>query len=105
MKVRFSTDAQQDIARHVDYLRGKTVSGLAAFRNTISRGTTIMTSQPNAGFTDSKIPIRGARRVIVDGWYFDYDIIDDIIWIQRITSSINTPSVKYDDIDDEFPDS
>lgn len=97
MKVRISTEAQRDIADQVEFLRGKTNSGIATFRNIVSRGRSIIASQPNAGFTDSEIPIRGAKRVIVDGWYFDYDVIDDTIWIQRITSSINTPSLKYDD--------
>lgn len=97
MRVRFSTDAQRDIADQLAYLRGKTISGMASFRDLIRRGQALLKNQPDAGFTASEIPIRGARRIILDGWYFDYDIIDGMIWVQRITSSINTPSLKYDD--------
>jgi hypothetical protein len=41
--------------------------------------------------------MRGAMRIIVDGWHFDYEIIGDVVWVYRITSSINTPSLKYED--------
>lgn len=81
MKVRFSSDAQRDIADQIHYLTGKTHTGIAAFRNIISRARSLVSAQPYAGFAGSEIPIRGARRVIVDGWYFDYDIIGDTIWV------------------------
>lgn len=97
MKVRFSSDAQADIAGQIAFLKGKTNQGIATFRNIVSRGRALIATNPEAGLTDSKIPIRGARRVIVDGWYFDYEIIGGDIWVLRITSSINTPSLKYDD--------
>lgn len=97
MKVRFSMEAQRDIAEQVEYLKSKTNSGIASFRNIIVRGRSIIAGQPRAGFTDSEIPIRGAMRIIVEGWYFDYDIINDAVWVQRVTSSINTPSLRYDD--------
>lgn len=97
MRVRFSTEAQQDISNQVAYLRGKTISGIAAFRAVIKRGQSLLSDQPGAGFTESAIPIRGARRIIVDGWYFDHAVIDGTIWVFRITSSVNTPSLKYDD--------
>lgn len=97
MKVKLSSEARQDIDRQVDYLTGKTNSGITTFRNIISRAARLLRDQPYVGQTAAEIPIRGARRVIIDGWYFDYDIIDGAIWIQRITSSINTPSLTYDD--------
>lgn len=97
MKVRFSSDAKADIARQVQYLNGKTNQGIATFRNIVDRGRTLAASNPGAGFTDSEIPIQGSKRIIVEGWYFDYDIIDEVVWIQRVTSSVNTPSLKYDD--------
>ncbi|WEK03950.1 MAG: hypothetical protein P0Y65_17425 [Candidatus Devosia phytovorans] len=94
MRVRLSADA----------LRGKTNSGIASFRNVIRRGLTLLHDRPGAGFTDSRIPIQGARRIIVDGWYFDYDVIGDAIWVHRITSSVNTPSLSHeDDFDYERP--
>jgi len=97
MRVKLSSEAQQDIQAQIAYLRGRTNSGIASFRDTVRRGLTLVRSQPDARFTDSKIPIRGAKRVIVDGWYFDYDVIEGSIWVHRITSSVNTPSFHYDD--------
>jgi plasmid stabilization system protein ParE len=107
MKVKFSSDAQRDISDQVTYLSGKTISGVAAFRDIIRRALVLLKGQPTSGFTDSEIPIRGAKRIIVAGWYFDYDITDDTIWVQRITSSVNTPSLRYDDdfdYEDTSPD-
>ena len=97
MKVKLSADAQRDIRQQVDYLTGKTIAGIATFRDTIRRGQRLLQSQPNAGQEKFAIPIRGARRLIVDGWYFDYEIVDGAIWVYRITSSINTPMLSYDD--------
>ena len=102
MKVKLSSEARQDIDRQVAYLTGKTNSGITTFRHIIDRAARLLVGQPHAGQTDSEIPIQGARRIIIDGWYFDYDIIGGTIWIQRITSSINTPSLTYDaDVDYE----
>jgi len=97
MRVRLSAESQRDISGQLAYLRGKTVSGMVAFRDITKRGLTLLKDQPGAGFTESAIPLRGARRIIVSGWYFDYDVIDDTVLVHRITSSINTPSLKYDD--------
>lgn len=97
MRVRFSADARRDIEDQITYLRGKTNSGIVRFRDLVQRGAALLQDRPHAGFTESRIPIRGARRIIVDGWYFDYDVVADTIWVHRITSSVNTPSLDYDD--------
>lgn len=97
MRVKLSKDARQDIDRQIAYLSGKTIAGLVTFRDIIKRAQRLLSSQPHAGQSDSRIPIRGAMRIIIDGWHFDYDIIGGEVWVQRITSSINTPSPKYDD--------
>ena len=97
MKVKLSSEARQDIDHQVAYLTGKTNSGIVTFRNIISRAARLLSDQPYVGQTAVEIPIRGARRAIIDGWRFDYDIVDGVVWIQRITSSINTPSLTYDD--------
>ena len=97
MQVKLSSEARQDIDRQVDYLTGRTNAGITTFRNIIRRAARLLGDQPDAGQADAEIPIRGARRIIIDGWYFDYDIIGGTVWIQRVTSSINTPSLTYDD--------
>ncbi len=97
MRVKLSKEARQDIERQVAYLSGKTIAGIATFRDIIRRAQRLLASQPHAGQADTRIPIRGAMRIIIEGWHFDYDIIEGTIWVQRITSSINTPSLKYDD--------
>jgi plasmid stabilization system protein ParE len=97
MRVKLSKEARQDIDRQITYLSGKTISGIVTFRAVIKRAERLLSSQPHAGQADTRIPIRGAMRIIIDGWHFDYDIIDGTVWVQRITSSVNTPSPKYDD--------
>ena len=97
MRVKLSTDAKQDVRQQIDYLRGKTIAGIMTFRNMLARAQRLLSSQPHAGHVDAAIPICGARRITIDGWHFDYDIIDETVWIQRITSSINTPTLRYDD--------
>lgn len=57
----------------------------------------LLGDHPDAGFAEAQILIRGARRIIVDGWYFDYDVIDAAVWVHRITSSVNTPMLRQDD--------
>jgi hypothetical protein len=37
MQVKLSTEARQDIQRQVDYLTGKTILGIASFRDIIRR--------------------------------------------------------------------
>lgn len=104
MRVKLSKEARQDIERQIAYLTGKTISGIATFRDIIKRAQRLLASQPHAGQSDTRIPIRGAMRIIIDGWHFDYDIIGGEVWVQRITSSVNTPSLKYDDdFDYEVP--
>ena len=104
MKVRLSSEAKADIDEYVNYLTGKTISGIAKFRATLDRAISIVSYQPEAGLTDSRIPIIGARRIIVEGWRFDYDIINDVVLIQRITHSRNTPMISIaDDTDYEAP--
>ena len=97
MRVTLSKEARQDSARQIEYLSGKTIAGIVTFRDIIKRAQRLLSSQPHAGRTGAEIPVRGAMRIIIEGWYFDYDIIGGEVWVQRITSSINTPVVKYDD--------
>ncbi|KQN74388.1 hypothetical protein [Devosia sp. Leaf64] len=98
MRVKVSKEAKRDIQREIDYLKGKTISGILTFRSIIERARQLLASQPSAGrVRPSSLPIRGAQRIIVDGWCFDYDVIDGSVWLQRVTHSIATPSLKYDD--------
>lgn len=97
MRVKLSKEARQDLDRQIAYLSGKTIAGIVTFRDIIKRAQRLLSSQPHAGQADTRIPIRGAMRIIIDGWHFDYDFIEGTVWVQRITSSINTPSLKYDD--------
>ena len=68
MKVKLSSEARQDIDHQVAYLTGKTNSGIVTFRNIISRAPRLLSDQPYVGQTAAEIPIRGARRAIIDGW-------------------------------------
>lgn len=97
MRVKLSKEARQDIDREITCLSGKTIAGIVTFRDIIRRAQRLLSSQPHSGQSDTRIPIRGAMRIIIQGWHFDYDVIEGTVWVQRITSSINTPSFKYDD--------
>lgn len=98
MRVKIATEAKADIRNQIAYLSGKTIAGIVTFRSIIERARDLRASHPHAGHTrQNDLPIRGSMRIIVDGWYFDYDIIDGSVWIQRITHSMTMPSLIYDD--------
>ena len=107
MKVILSTRAQAYIAQERKYLRAESPMGAKRFTKIIRRAKEVLRTFPNGGATESAIPLTGAHRARIEGYLFDYDLIDGEVWIQGIISSaaVNTIAVE-DDMDYEAdPDS
>lgn len=100
MKVRFSSDARSYLAHEVGYLKKRSSSGAARFMNVVDRARRLVSQHNEVGFADSKVPIKGARRISVGDYLFDYDIIDGVVWIQNIVPSQKTPILSIDDEED-----
>lgn len=97
MKVRLSSDARAYIAKETRYLKARSRVGAEGFRNIIRRVEKWVADFPQSGITDSAIPLTNARRVIADGYLFDYDIIDGVVWIQNIRSSVAVMTIEVED--------
>lgn len=102
MKVRISSKAKAYIAKEGAYLRKHSPMGAKTFGNIVRRAKKVIETFPDGGATDSAIPLTGARRASVDGYLFDYDLIDGEVWILGVISSaaVNTIEVE-DDLDYE----
>jgi plasmid stabilization system protein ParE len=97
MKVRLSSEARSYIARETRYLKERSLAGADSFKRVVQRARQLVADFPESGFADSAISLTGARRVLVGTYLFDYDLIDETVWIQNVKSSVNTPIIKVED--------
>ncbi|UJW84472.1 type II toxin-antitoxin system RelE/ParE family toxin [Devosia sp. SL43] len=101
MKVTLSGNARAYIKQETQYLRDRSASGAAAFREIVLDARAILARHPDSGLTQSAITLVGARRLVLRGYHFDYDVTDDAVVILAVRSSVNTPSPDLDDTDDD----
>ncbi|HTO27210.1 MAG TPA: type II toxin-antitoxin system RelE/ParE family toxin [Devosia sp.] len=100
MKVTLSGNARAYIKQETRYLRERSASGAAAFRQIVLDARAIIARHPESGLTQSAIALVGARRLVLRGYHFDYDVADDTVIILAVKSSVNTPPLITDDDDD-----
>lgn len=101
MQVRIAELAKAYVRRETRYLRERSPSGALAFQRIVQRVMVLVAGFPASGSTDSIIPLTGARRIIIDGYLFDYDLIDGTVWIQNIKSSVNVNIIAIEDDSDD----
>jgi plasmid stabilization system protein ParE len=97
MRVRFSTAARAYVVKETKYLASVSRSGAERFRDTVRRALVLVADFPASGIGDSAIPLTGARRMIVNGYLFDYDLIGDVVWIQTVRSSVTVETIAIED--------
>jgi plasmid stabilization system protein ParE len=105
MKVRLSSEARAYVAQEARYLRDRSASAALKFKEIVDRAILLIGQHPAAGFQQSGVPIKGSHRVVIGGYLFDYDIINDVAWIQNVRHSRNSPTIPIEpDADYEEPD-
>ena len=104
MKVRFSSEARRYLAREAAYLRERSASGAVRFQRIVDRARRQIGTFPESGLTDSIVAITGARRVTIEEYLSDYDVVEGIATILVVRHSRNTPTVAIEsDADYEGP--
>jgi plasmid stabilization system protein ParE len=97
MRVRFSTAARAYVVKEMKYLASVSRSGAERFGDIVKRAQALVAEFPASGIGDSAIPLTGARRIIVTGYLFDYDLIDEVVWIQTVRSSVTVQTIAVED--------
>jgi plasmid stabilization system protein ParE len=97
MKVRFSATARAYVIKETRYLASVSRSGAERFRDTVRRAQSLVADFPASGVGASAIPLTGARRAIINGYMFDYDLIGNAVWIQTVRSSVTVRTIAIED--------
>jgi len=91
MKVRLSRRAFRYVEHETAYLRQYSRHAADHFLRIVSGVQTHLAQFGEAGFAEPSLPIRGSRRLIRNGYRFDYQIRMGLVEITTIASSVNTP--------------
>lgn len=103
MKVQLSTTARTYIRNEARYLKARSRAGAEGFRQVVQRAQRLVADFPEGGLTTSAITLTGARRIVIDGYLFDYDLIGDVVWIQNVRSSVAIRTIAVED-DSDYED-
>lgn len=103
MKVRLSRRAADYVRREANYLRQHSRAAADRFLIQVASVRKDLSEFATAGFVGDSSPVPGYRRLIRQGYRYDYRLVEGAVEIATITSSINTPlSVPSDDPDFDF---
>ncbi len=97
MKVRFSSGARRYIAKEAAYLKERSATGAARFHGIVDRARRQIQTFPESGYTESIVTLAGSRRMAVEEYLFDYDVMEGMALILVIRHSRNTPTIEIDD--------
>lgn len=100
MKVRLSRRAADYIRQEATYLRRHSKGAAERFLASVRSARRDLAAFPDAGFSDESLPIPEMRRLIRDGYRYDYRIGGEEIEVAEISSSINTPLLHPSDNED-----
>jgi plasmid stabilization system protein ParE len=103
MRVRLSPRAASYVRQEAAYLASHNRGAAIRFVEMIKQVREHLAQFSEAGFSETSLPIKGMRRLIRDGYRFDYRIEKAAIEIAAISSSVNTPlAVPPDDPDVDY---
>lgn len=105
MKVRLSARASDYVRQEAAYLRQHSQGAAKRFLDQVKAAKRDIAAFPEVGFPDEALPIPGMRRLIRNGYRYDYRILEEEIQVAEISSSVNTPLLNpSDDEDFDFED-
>jgi plasmid stabilization system protein ParE len=99
MKVRLSRNAADYVRKEATYLRQHSQAAAERFVERVKSVRRDLTQYALAGFSEDSLPIPGMRRLLRDGYRYDYRVLQGHIEIAEISHSVNTP---LPDPDDDF---
>ncbi|KRA42242.1 type II toxin-antitoxin system RelE/ParE family toxin [Devosia sp. Root635] len=100
MKVRLSRNAADYVRQEAAYLRQHSRLAAERFLERVKSVRRDLTSFGEAGFSDEKAPVPGMRRIVRNGYFYDYRVEKNAIEIALISSSVNRPLLGPSDDDD-----
>ncbi len=100
MRIVLSRSAADYIRKEAAYLRGHSRAAGEAFVARVKAVRRDLTAFAEAG---QLLPVPSVRRLIREGYRFDYRIRPDVIEIVAVSSSVNTPlDMPSDDPDFDY---
>lgn len=100
MRVRLSPRAADYVRQETAYLAQHSKGAAISFVEMNKQVRQHLGQFAEAGFSEPGLPIEGMRRLIRNGYRFDYRLGETAIEIAVIASSVNTPlAVPTDDPD------
>lgn len=91
MRVRLARQAADYIRREAHYLRARSPAAAVRFLERVRSVRRDLQDHGHVGFANDDLPIPGLRRLVRDGYRFDYRLTATSIEIAAISSSVNTP--------------
>lgn len=103
MRVRLARQAADYLRQEALYLRRHSPAAAQRFLDGVKSVRRDLTQYSHAGFVETSLPLPGMRRMIRDGYRYDYSVAGGIVEIVAISSSVNTPlSGPSDDPDFDY---
>jgi plasmid stabilization system protein ParE len=97
MKVRISRKAADYIRNEASYLRQHSQVAADRFFDRVKSVRRDLALFGSAGFADDTTLVPGFRRLVRDGYRFDYRLGETEIEIAMVSSSVNTPLLNPSD--------
>lgn len=105
MRVRLSAEARAYLLKERAYLHARSIPAASAFIARMRKARENLGRFQEIGFGPDRLPIPGARRLIVGEYILDYDIHDDLVLVSAISPSAKpVATMEYDDDHEEDPD-
>lgn len=102
MRVRLSDEARAYLIRERAYLHARSIPAAAAFIARMKKARENLGRFQEIGFGPGRLPIPGARRLIVGDYILDYDIHDDLVLVSAISPAAKPVAlVEYDEDHEE----
>jgi plasmid stabilization system protein ParE len=100
MRTRLSAEAAAYLRAEANYLRSHSPNAARAFLAAILEARRNLTSFPDIGSARGRLPIPGARTLVVGAYLLDYVLVDDVIQIVSVRHGRQqslTPEVEDDE--------
>jgi plasmid stabilization system protein ParE len=102
MKVRMSDDARSYLRNEAKYLRKHSPAAAKALTDAMRKARENLTTFGELGFAKEGLPIPGMRRLIVENYLLDYEIVADVILVVTIRHGRQMPPEMPPDDDFDF---